>query len=79
MKRYLYRNKGPSERGFSRAYSCELSALLITLCSHPDTLDEANIREGLISRSHIKQEMVLVVVSGWKDRETTAMLMVNCI
>lgn len=56
------------------------SSLLITFCSPPDAPDEANISEGLISRSPIKQEIVLVEASGWtEDRETTAMLMVNCI
>lgn len=49
---------------FDRAYSCTLTPLLITLCSPPDTLDEANISEGLISRSPIKQETVRLVVSG---------------
>lgn len=43
------------------------STLLITLCSLTDTLDEANISEGLISSSPIKQEMALVVASGWKE------------
>lgn len=43
------------------------SVLLITLCSLPDTLDKANFSQGLISRSPIKQEMLVVVVSGWKE------------
>ena len=41
----------------------DVSSLLITLCSPPDTLDEANISEGLISKSPIKQE----IVSGWME------------
>lgn len=44
-----------------------VSSLLITLCSPPGPLDEANIRKGLISRSPIKGEMVLVVASGWME------------
>lgn len=43
------------------------SSLLITLCSPPDTLDEANISEGLISRSPIKQELMLLLASGWME------------
>lgn len=43
------------------------SSLLITLCPPPDALDEANISEGLISRPPIKQEMVLLVASGWVE------------
>lgn len=42
-------------------------ALLITLCSLLNTQDQANIIEGLIPRSHIKQEIVLAVVSGRKE------------